>query len=61
MLDLVLAEDLDTAFIAQLLNSDEEAVARMLNHPHSLVSLSDAGARLTFFTKRCTSSTSCRA
>ena len=36
-------------FTAQLLNSDEAAVGRMLNHPHSLVSLSDAGAHLTFF------------
>ena len=49
MLDLALAEGLRTVFTAQLLNSDEEAVARMLNHPHSLVSLSDAGAHLTFF------------
>ena len=49
MLDLALAEDLRTVFTAQLLNSDEEAVARMLNHPHSVVSLSDAGAHLTFF------------
>jgi N-acyl-D-amino-acid deacylase len=50
MLDLALAEDLRTTFCAQLLNSDEAAVGRMLNHPHSLVSLSDAGAHLTFFT-----------
>ncbi|GAC1606818.1 MAG: amidohydrolase family protein [Ramlibacter sp.] len=49
MLDLALAEDLRTVFTAQLLNSDEEAVGRMLNHPHSLISLSDAGAHLTFF------------
>ena len=49
MLDLALAEDLDTVFSALLLNSDEEAVGRMLRHPHSLVSLSDAGAHLTFF------------
>ena len=49
MLDLALAEDLKTVFSALLLNSDEEAVGRMLNHPHSLVSLSDAGAHLTFF------------
>jgi len=50
MLDLALAEDLRTTFTAQLLNSDEEAVGTMLNHPHSIVSLSDAGAHLTFFT-----------
>jgi len=49
MLDLALAEDLQTIFTAQLLNSDEAAVGRMLNHPHSVVSLSDAGAHLTFF------------
>src|SRR6185295_6295802 len=49
MLDLALAEDLDTEFSALLLNSDEEAVGRMLRHPHSLVSLSDAGAHLTLF------------
>jgi N-acyl-D-amino-acid deacylase len=49
MLDLALADDLDTVFNALLLNSDEEAVGRMLRHPHSLVSLSDAGAHLTFF------------
>ncbi len=49
MLDLALAEDLRTVFTALLLNSDEDAVGRMLNHPHSIVSLSDAGAHLTFF------------
>jgi len=47
LLDLSLAEDLRTAFAALLLNSDETAVARLLRHPHSLVSLSDAGAHLT--------------
>jgi N-acyl-D-amino-acid deacylase len=49
MLDLALSEDLDTVFNALLLNSDEGAVGRMLKHPASLVSLSDAGAHLTFF------------
>ena len=49
MLDLALDENLDTVFTALLLNSDEEAVSRMLRHPASLVSLSDAGAHLTFF------------
>ncbi|MEO8143931.1 MAG: amidohydrolase family protein [Betaproteobacteria bacterium] len=47
--DLALDEDLDTVFIALTLNSDEEALGRMLRHPASLVSLSDAGAHLTFF------------
>jgi N-acyl-D-amino-acid deacylase len=49
MLDLALDENLDTVFSALLLNSDEAAVGRMLKHPCSLVSLSDAGAHLTFF------------
>ena len=49
MLDLAIVEDLRTVFTAQLLNTDEEAVGRMLNHPYSIVSLSDAGAHLTFF------------
>jgi N-acyl-D-aspartate/D-glutamate deacylase len=49
MLDTALEENLDTIFSALLLNSDEEAVGRMLRHPCSLVSLSDAGAHLTFF------------
>ncbi len=49
MLDLALSENLQTVFTAQLLNSDREAVGRMLNHPNSVISLSDAGAHLTFF------------
>src|SRR5256885_5639438 len=48
-LDLALEESLDTVFTALLLNSDEEAVGRMLRPPASMVSLSDAGAHLTFF------------
>jgi N-acyl-D-aspartate/D-glutamate deacylase len=48
MLDLALAENLDTLFTATLLNSDENAVGRMLNDPNAIVSLSDAGAHLTF-------------
>ncbi|HET7297900.1 MAG TPA: amidohydrolase family protein [Burkholderiales bacterium] len=49
MLDLALEEKLDTVFSALLLNADEAAVGRLLKHPCSLVSLSDAGAHLTFF------------
>jgi len=47
--DLALAENLDTVFVALTLNSDQDAVGRMLRHPASMVSLSDAGAHLTFF------------
>jgi N-acyl-D-aspartate/D-glutamate deacylase len=36
-------------FTALLLNSDERAVGQMLRHPAAMVSLSDAGAHLTFF------------
>jgi N-acyl-D-aspartate/D-glutamate deacylase len=49
MLDLAIAEDLNTEFSALLLNSDERAVGELLRHPHTLVSLSDAGAHLTLF------------
>jgi len=49
MLDLALEEDLYTVFNALLLNSDEAAVGRMLRDPCAMVSLSDAGAHLTFF------------
>lgn len=48
LLDLSLAENLDTLFTATLLNSDEQAVGTMLRDPNSIVSLSDAGAHLTF-------------
>ncbi|MDB5840577.1 MAG: amidohydrolase [Herminiimonas sp.] len=49
MLDVALEEDLQTVFTAMLLNSDEPEVQKMLNHPYSLITLSDAGAHLTFF------------
>lgn len=46
--DLALSEDLATVFNAKLLNVDEDAVGEILKHPDSLISLSDAGAHLTF-------------
>ena len=49
LLDLALAEGLETRFTAVLLNSDEDAVARLLTHANSAIALSDAGAHLTFF------------
>lgn len=48
MFDLALEEDLATLFSIVSLNNDEEAVARLLCHDHSLISLSDAGAHLSF-------------
>ena len=50
LLDHSLNENgMDTLFIAMLLNSDEEAVGKLLKHPRSNITLSDAGAHLTFF------------
>lgn len=48
MLDAALADDLDTLFLAALLNTDENAVGRLVADPTTHVALSDAGAHLTF-------------
>jgi N-acyl-D-aspartate/D-glutamate deacylase len=47
-LDFGLKEDLRTLFTAELLNSDEAAVGKLISDPDSHVALSDAGAHLTF-------------
>jgi N-acyl-D-amino-acid deacylase len=49
LLDLSLEEELKTTFAAVLLNSDEQAVGRLLTDPYGTIALSDAGAHLTFF------------
>ncbi|MBM3525762.1 MAG: amidohydrolase family protein, partial [Alphaproteobacteria bacterium] len=49
MLDFALTEELETLFIAELLNSDPDAVGKLINEESAHVSLSDAGAHLTFF------------
>ncbi len=49
ILDFALSENLDTTFVAQLLHNDEKAVGRILADPNTHISLSDAGAHLTFF------------
>jgi len=49
MLDFSVSENLETLFTAVLLNSDEDAVGRMIRDPNASVALSDAGAHLTFF------------
>ena len=49
MLDFAIADGMDTIFTAVLLNSDEDAVGRMIRDPSASVALSDAGAHLTFF------------
>jgi N-acyl-D-aspartate/D-glutamate deacylase len=43
-LDLALAENLETEFLAGLMNTDEERVARLISHPETVLALSDAGA-----------------
>jgi N-acyl-D-aspartate/D-glutamate deacylase len=46
-LDLVLADDLQTEFLAGIMNSNEAVVGDLVAHPRTLVSLSDAGAHLS--------------
>ena len=48
MLDLALEENLDTMFTATIMNSDEEAVGKLMCDENAIISLSDAGAHLTF-------------
>ena len=49
ILDLALSEDLYTTFVAQLLHNDDTEVGKILADPNTHISLSDAGAHLTFF------------
>jgi N-acyl-D-aspartate/D-glutamate deacylase len=49
ILDFALSENLDTMFVAQLLHNDETEVGKILADPNTHISLSDAGAHLTFF------------
>lgn len=44
MLDLAIAEDLDTRFRVVMINDDEDQVAELLQQPRFLLGLSDAGA-----------------
>ena len=48
LFDLAIAENLGTLFSLTALNHDEQAVAKLLTHSESLISLSDAGAHLSF-------------
>jgi N-acyl-D-amino-acid deacylase len=49
LLDLGLSEGLRTRFTATLLNSDDTEVAKLISDPDNYVTLSDAGAHLSFF------------
>jgi N-acyl-D-amino-acid deacylase len=48
-LDFSLADDLKTMFDVRLFNVDEERVVKLLQHPAAAITLSDAGAHLSFF------------
>ncbi len=47
-LDLGLDGELDAMFECKLFNTDEDEVKKLLRHPRAAVSLSDAGAHLSF-------------
>jgi N-acyl-D-amino-acid deacylase len=49
LLDFGIKEDLKTLFTAILLNSDPEPVGKLISDPDNYVTLSDAGAHITFF------------
>lgn len=49
LLDLALEEDMQTLMTAVLLNSDPEPVGKVLKDPENYITLSDAGAHVTFF------------
>ena len=46
--DLALSEDLDMHFVGKFFNNDDDGVAPSLKHPASVITLSDAGAHLTY-------------
>ena len=49
LLDFGATENFDTLFNAQILNSDDEAVLRLLKDPNASIGLADAGAHLFLF------------
>jgi N-acyl-D-aspartate/D-glutamate deacylase len=48
LLDFGLNGELDAMVECQLFNTDEEAMRELLRHPHAQITLSDAGAHLSF-------------
>jgi N-acyl-D-aspartate/D-glutamate deacylase len=48
LFDFGLDGELDAMVDCKLFNTDEEAVSRLIRHPHAQVTLSDAGAHLSF-------------
>ena len=49
MLDFGIAEDFETTFNAQILNSNEDEVLKLLKSERTSITLSDAGAHLSLF------------
>jgi N-acyl-D-aspartate/D-glutamate deacylase len=47
--DLCVEENLQTSFVAKLLNAVDDGVAPLLKHEASVIALSDAGAHLIYF------------
>ena len=48
LLDFALDGEMDAMFDCKLFNTEEDRVKDLLNHPHAAVTLSDAGAHLSF-------------
>jgi N-acyl-D-amino-acid deacylase len=46
-LDLAIAENLDLGITVELINADENAVAKLINYPEVMIGLSDAGAHVS--------------
>ncbi len=53
VLDMALATDLEARFRIAIFNTDEEAVAELLQHPASMLGLSDAGAHASQLCDAC--------
>ena len=53
VLDLSLAENLETRFRMAVVNTDEEAVGELLASPHTMLGLSDAGAHASQLCDAC--------
>lgn len=46
-LDLAIAENLDLGITVELINADDNAVAKLINYPEAMIGLSDAGAHVS--------------
>jgi N-acyl-D-aspartate/D-glutamate deacylase len=46
-LDLAISENLDLGITVELINADENAVAKLINYPEAMIGLSDAGAHVS--------------